>query len=304
MPLVFKQFIRDPFAHFILIGAGLFVLYALVNDKELAPNRIIISEADIQRTANQWQQKWHRAPSESELLKVIERQIREEIYYREAQALDLGRDDPIIRRRLAEKMEFIASDLLVPSDPADEELAAYLAANPDTFVSPIRLSFSHIFYSADSVSRERQSNQETLLTRLNESSDPQAYSGLGDSFNGKQHYEQIADYQIARIFGRRFEEQLIALPVGQWLGPIESGYGRHLVRIDDRIDAKLPPLTDIRDKVLPYWRAQQQLRSNDSLYAKLRENYQIVIMMKPSQILEASLASESQGLDGSPETVQ
>ncbi|MPY22523.1 peptidyl-prolyl cis-trans isomerase [Shewanella psychropiezotolerans] len=304
MPLVFRQFIRDPFAHFILIGAALFGLYALVNDEELAPNRIIISEADIQRTANQWQQKWHRPPSESELLKVIERQIREEIYYREALALGLGQEDPIIRRRLAEKMEFIANDLLVPSDPSDEELAAYLAANPDKFVSPVRLSFSHIFYSADNVNSASQSNQETLLTHLNQSAEPKAYSGLGDSFNGKQHYEQIADYQIARIFGRRFEEQLIALPVGQWLGPIESGYGQHLVRIDDRIDAKLPPLTDIHDKVLPYWLAQQQERSNDSLYAKLKENYQIVIMMKPSQILEASLTSESQGLDGSPETVQ
>ena len=304
MPLVLKQFIRDPFAHFILIGAALFGLYGLVNDKEVAPNRIIISEADIQRTANQWQQKWHRAPSESELLKVVERQIREEIYYREAQALDLGRDDPIIRRRLAEKMEFIASDLLVPSDPADKELTAYLTANPDKFVSPVRLSFSHIFYSADSVSRERQSSQEALLTRLNESADPQEYSELGDSFNGKQHYEHIADYQIARIFGRRFEEQLIALPVGQWLGPIESGYGRHLVRIDNRIDAQLPLLREIREKVLAYWRTEQQEKSNDSLYAKLKENYQIVIMMKPSQILEASLASESQGLDESPETVQ
>ena len=304
MPLVFKQFIRDPFAHFILIGAGLFGLYALVNDEEIVPNRIIISAADIQGTANQWQQKWHRAPSESELLKVIEQQIREEIYYREALALDLGRDDPIIRRRLAEKMEFIASDLLVPSDPSDKELAAYLTANPDKFESPVRLSFSHIFYSADNLSRERQSSQEALLIRLNESADPKEYSGLGDSFNHKQHYEQIADYQIARIFGRRFEEQLIALPVGQWLGPIESGYGQHLVRIDDRIDAKLPPLKDIRDKVLPYWRAQQQQRSNDSLYAKLRENYQIVIMQKPSQILEASVTSESQALDGSPETVQ
>ena len=304
MPLVFRQFIRDPFAHFILIGAALFGLYALVNDEELAPNRIIISEADIQRTANQWQQKWHRPPSESELLKVIERQIREEIYYREALALGLGQEDPIIRRRLAEKMEFIANDLLVPSDPSDEELAAYLAANPDKFVSPVRLSFSHIFYSADNVNSASQSNQETLLTHLNQSAEPKAYSGLGDSFNGKQHYEQIADYQIARIFGRRFEEQLIALPVGQWLGPIESGYGQHLVRIDDRIDAKLPPPTDIHDKVLPYWLAQQQERSNDSLYAKLKENYQIVIMMKPSQILEASLTSESQGLDGSPETVQ
>jgi peptidyl-prolyl cis-trans isomerase C len=304
MPLLFKQFIRDPFAHFLLIGAGLFVLYALVNDEEPAPNSIFIYEADIQRTASQWQQKWHRAPSESELLKVIERQIREEIYYREALALDLGREDPIIRRRLAEKMEFIASDLLVPTNPSDEELTAYLAANPDKFLSPVRLSFSHIFYSADNLSSESASNSEAQLTRLNGSQDPKEYSGLGDRFNGKQHYEQIPDYQVARIFGRRFQEQLINLPVGQWLGPIESGYGQHLVRVDDRIDAHLPPLREIHEKVLPYWRAQQQQKSNDSLYAKLRDHYQIVIERKPSQILPASLSSESKNSENSPETVQ
>ncbi|AQS39143.1 parvulin-like peptidyl-prolyl isomerase [Shewanella psychrophila] len=304
MPLIFKKFIRDPFAHFMLIGAALFGLYALVNDnEEAAPNRIIISEADIQRTTSQWQQKWHRLPSESELLKVIERQIREEIYYREALALDLGREDPIIRRRLAEKMEFIANDLLIPTEPSDEELTAYLAANPDKFLSPVRLSFSHIFFSADNLSSESLLNQKSLLARLNELPTQPVPSGLGDSFNGKQHYQQIADYQVARIFGRQFKEAVVTLPVGQWLGPIESGYGRHLIRVDDHIDGQLPPLREIRSKVLSYWRTEQQKKSNHSLYAKLKENYQIVIMSKPSQMLKKSVASESQAPKESLETV-
>jgi hypothetical protein len=110
-----KKWLREPLLHFLLIGAALFLLYGYQNDGYVDQgNRIVISKSDINRLVMLWEKKWQRSPTRVELEGLIEQQIQEEVLYREALAMGLDLNDGVVRRRLAQKVEFISYDLGSP----------------------------------------------------------------------------------------------------------------------------------------------------------------------------------------------
>ena len=148
--LFLKKLLHEPLLHFLVIGALLFVFYGLKNEGfNVDDKQIIISQDDITYLSKQWQRKWQRPPSNIELQSLIEHQIREEVMYREALVLGFEHNDPVIRRRLAQKMSFIADDLAEQIAPSDAELISYLHDNTAKFELPARLSFVHIYFSID-----------------------------------------------------------------------------------------------------------------------------------------------------------
>ena len=76
---------------------------------------------------------WQRPPTREELEGLIRDRVREEVYYREAVAMGLDQDDPVIRRRLQQKLEFVTDDVAALAEPTDAELAEYLKTHADTF---------------------------------------------------------------------------------------------------------------------------------------------------------------------------
>ena len=142
---------REPLVHFLVLGALLFGLFALVNNEasSKSPNRIEITSADVDRLQERWTKQWNRPPTETELKSLIEAYLREEILYREALALGLDQNDTIIRRRLAQKMEFLFEDLADQVEPTDEELKRYFDRNRDQYRLPARFSFAHVYFSVD-----------------------------------------------------------------------------------------------------------------------------------------------------------
>lgn len=273
-----EKLIKDPFTHFLIIGGLLFALYQLFGNKNDGyNNQIIISELEINNTINNWQNRWQRLPSEAELQTVLEQQVRQEVFYREALALDLGKDDPVVRRRLAEKMMFIANDLLVPEQASDAQLVEFMNAFPEKFAKPIVTSFKQIYFNPDLHGGELSQQIKHYQVVLNEKQQQVNAQTLGDDFNGDFEYQHLPEHQTARFFGQQFTAQLGKLPIGRWEGPIDSGYGVHLVKIETRSKAELIPLQQAREKVLIEWRVEQQKNSNDSLYAKLRGNYEVIL---------------------------
>jgi hypothetical protein len=129
-----KRLLREPLVHFLLIGAALFVVFGLLGkDTGTVPGAIVITKEQIASLAADFQRTWQRPPTTDEREALIQDRLREEVYYREAMALGLDKDDPIIRRRLRQKMEFISEDVAAQAEPTDAELAAYLSAHPDAF---------------------------------------------------------------------------------------------------------------------------------------------------------------------------
>jgi hypothetical protein len=272
------RWLKEPLFHFLLIGAGLFMLYGWQSDdNKTRPDQIVFTEAKVDQLINLWERKWQRLPTQRELQGLIEQQIREEVLYREALAIGLDKNDQVVRRRMSQKMEFISNDLASLAEPDDEQLQTYLDEHAEKFSIPRRISYSQIYLNVSQRGEQVYAEAEKLLEELSVSSVDIDISMLGDSFMGGYSFNDETDYGVSRLFGEVFTQQIFKLPVGKWAGPVESGYGLHLVRVDSRTDSRLPSLEQVRDKVRIEWVAEQQRKTNDMLYSELRKRYEITI---------------------------
>ena len=278
LEIIVSHWLKEPLFHFLLIGACLFLLYGLqVDGVAEQPNRIVFTEADTDRMISLWERKWQRLPNQQELQGLIESQIREEVLYREALAMGLDEGDSVVRRRMAQKMEFISNDLASLAEPDDEQLQAYLDTHADKFAIPARITFSQIYLNADKRGEQVRADAGKLLAELSDSSTDLDISTAGDPFMGGYRHDDLTDFSVSRLFGEAFSNHLYELSVGEWTGPVESGYGLHLVYVDSRADSRTPSLLQVRDKVRDEWMTEQRHKANNALYSELRKRYEIVI---------------------------
>jgi hypothetical protein len=142
---------REPLLHFLLLGAAIYLVYGLASsavDGE-SGSRITVSAAEIEWLESSWEKRWNRLPTAEERGGLIREYVRETVFYREALAMGLDRDDTIIRRRLAQKLEFLSEDLAASQAPTEEELLAYFASHADRYQSPALTTFTHVFVDPD-----------------------------------------------------------------------------------------------------------------------------------------------------------
>ncbi len=275
----FQRIIREPLGHFLLIGLLIFLLY----DQVAAPpgddnDRILLSSSDIVVLEESWQLRWNRPPTPRELKGIVENHVREQVMYREALKLGLDKNDSIVRRRMAQKLDFLFRDLTQQIEPTDPQLTDFLAANPERFEHPARLTFSHIYLSPDKRGPNVESDAAELLIQLREMPladiDP---ASLGDRFMLQHELSDYSSREVARLMGTRFSEALDDIEPGAWQGPINSGYGLHLVYIQDRSAARMPGLDEIRDRVVMEYVSEQQRIANESFYQELRDRYEVIV---------------------------
>ncbi len=276
-----KKWHKEPLLHFLIIGALIFVLFSIVNKEEdiVSGNKIVVSTAEIERLSNNWSKKWNRPPTETELRGLVDSYIKEEVYYREALALGLDKNDTILRRRLMQKMEFLSNDLADLNTPDESALNKYFLDNQEKYKLPARVSFTHIYFSLDKRGAKAVEDAKRVLSGLNALSAPER----GDSFMMEYDFVQETPFEVERLFGKRFAEQLFTLETNTWLGPIESGYGLHLVRISEKIDARMPELASVIDKVRTDYMFEQRQKMNKEIYERFKERYEIVIEDMPKQ---------------------
>jgi hypothetical protein len=277
------RLLREPLLHFFAFGGLIFLLFAAVNDTPEAPTDVIVvTPGRIAQLAAGFNSVWKRMPTDDELDVLIDEDVREEVYYREALALGLDRNDAVVRRRLRQKMEFLmdsGADLL---DPTDGELEAYLGANQQTFRRGPRLALEQIYLgeapAPDRITRSLgalQSDPATDPSTLGERSLLPAQLGLSPP------------NAIDGVFGQGFFERLAELPSGAWAGPVVSAYGVHLVRILDTLPARTPPLEEVREAVLRDWKAAKALEIRELHYARLRERFVVEISGADARTVES-----------------
>ena len=272
------KWLREPLVHFLALGAGLFLLYGLVGGtEEDGSDQIVVSAAQIEIMAEGFARTWQRPPIAQEVTGLIDDYIRDEIYYREALAMGLDRDDTIIRRRLRQKMEFFTDDLQAAVVPGEEQLRSYLEANPEKFRVPARVSFEHIYLSTDQRGAQATSDAEGLLVRLRDEGSRLDVSALGDPLPLPREYVDAPADRVGNRFGGVFAERLVELPVGTWSGPVESGFGLHLVLVTERRDGEVPPYEDIEGIIEREWRAEQRNTVKEAFYQTLRQRYSVVV---------------------------
>jgi hypothetical protein len=249
------------------------------NDAE-APAKVVISVSRVATLADRFARTWRRPPTEQELQGLVEDYIRDEIFYREGRAAGLDRDDFVIRRRVRQKMEFLAEDMAA-AEPSDEQLAVYPASNPERFRTDDRLTFHQVFLSATRRGSALEGDANQIAETLVRARAPVDTATIGDPFLLGEAFREMSRSDLARTFGEGFVEQLFVVAPGRWQGPIPSSFGAHFVFVDERVKGSLPPLNTVRDAVRREWQNARQIEAEQKLYRSLRDRYQIVIEAPP-----------------------
>lgn len=290
---------REPLVHFLAIGAGFFLVWHLVGDRlTRQPDRIIITPGHVELIAQQWTKTHLRPPTAEELAGLVEQEIDEEILYREAIAMGLDRDDLVIRRRLAVKMDFLTDDVAALATPTDEQLQAFLSQHPYKFNTQSLTTFAQVYINRPQRGEGASAEAERLLTLLSDKTNLD-WKTLGDPLPLPNEYEAATEADVARLFGREFPKKLSALPVGRWSGPVESGYGLHLVLVGKRTAARLPSLNEVRDTVLSEWRTAQRQELNTNLRRQRRARYAVSVQWPDWAKESVTLTAVAGGPEGS-----
>ncbi|MGF1611095.1 MAG: peptidyl-prolyl cis-trans isomerase [Kiloniellales bacterium] len=274
-----SKLLREPLVHFLAAGAVIFGLYGLTRGEaeSAADHHIVVTAGDIARLAGLWQKRWQSRPTPDELKGLIDRHVQQEVLYREALALGLDRDDSVVRSRLAQKFEFLSEDLAAARDPTPEELSAFLDAHRDRYRAPPQLSLTQVYLSPDRRGSAVEHDAEVVLASLRKGSHDADLDDLGDRILLDTHYSRYAPQEIASVFGQGFADAVVALELGVWSGPIASGYGLHIVRVDERVPARMPVLAEIEARLRADWLYEQRKRANQEVLQLLLARYTVVI---------------------------
>jgi hypothetical protein len=267
------RLMREPLLHFLAIGGLIFLVFTALDDRrEPIADVIEVTPERIDQLAAGYRSVWKRRPTAAELDALIEAYIQEEVYYREALALGLDRDDTVVRRRLRQKLEFITdtgADLL---KPAAGELEAYFEANEPTYRQRSHMAFEQI-YLGENPDPKTVSRALRALT-----SEPDTdRAAFAKRTLLPANLELSPPAAIDSVFGQGFFARLSNLVRGVWTGPVASGYGMHLVRVLERRPGLIPPMDEVRETVLRGWKAAKTKEIRKLHYDRLRARYVIKI---------------------------
>lgn len=272
-----KKLIKEPLIHFLSIGVLLFLLYGILNNKE-SKTEIIIDSNLVDEMASKWELKRDRQPNMQELKGMVDEYITQEVLYREALAMNLDHNDEIIKRRLAQKMEFISDGLAESLQPTEEILLTYFEKNKNSYKKPPIYTVQQIYFSTNK--RENAFNDaKNALSKEH----PEQF---GDQLSLKQEYINSNTQQLAIDFGNAFAYALDSLPINKWAGPISSGFGWHIVFINEKETSGFYTFNEVKDRVSINYNFEASQNFKKELITTLLKNYKITFELDNNQLKE------------------
>ena len=275
------KLIREPLLHFTVAGALLFGAYAWLNrggtGAGSAERTVRIGEREVAWLAETWMRQWQRAPTASELQGLVADHLREELLAREARELELDRDDTIVRRRLAQKMTFLLEDTARLGEPTEAELRALYDTQRARFDTPARSSFLQVYFNPEKRGARADEDARRTLSRLAKSGARADVAVLGDPSLLPAELADTDEQAIASQFGAGFARAVAALAPGTWQGPIESGFGLHLVRVTARQEARPRPLEEVRSQLVEEWRRGREAKAKQANFTGLLRKYDVQV---------------------------
>jgi hypothetical protein len=300
-----RQILSEPLLHFVVVGVLVFGGYRFFNpepEQAADPQRIELTENDIQQLAISWLAQGRPPPSPDELRSLVDQKVTEEILSREAVALGLDQDDQIIKRRLAQKMDFLAADLAALEEPTDAELADWYSKNSHRFALPPHASFRHLYFSPDKRGNNKALEDATAAVAMlaRKPADAPESKALADPFMLRNFYGDATPEQTAKEFGPAFGETLFSLTPGAWQGPVQSGYGWHLIWLESIEPGRVPPYEEVKPDVKAAWLDARYHEVKRNALDEMRSRYAVVVVPLDTVDLSdlrnpdaASAASES-----------
>lgn len=266
-----SSLLREPLLHFLLLGAALFAAHAArpsASTSDGPSRQVRLGEGDVRWLRETWTLQWQREPTPDELRALVAEYLKEELLSREAREMGLDRDDTYVRRRLAQKVEFLLQDTTRLAEPTEDELRRTFEAHPEQFGGEPRVSFLQVYFT-----REHRAEAAATLPRLAAGANPM---DQGDVLLLDAEFLAVTRRAVEAQFGPKFADAVLALEPGAWQGPIESGYGLHLVRVTERTAAKPRELAEVRGQVVERWRDERQREASERHLASLYAKYDVV----------------------------
>jgi peptidyl-prolyl cis-trans isomerase C len=282
-----KRWLREPLLHFLLIGLLLFGVYAYINRGRIgieSPKQIVLSLDELRTVTAYFESQWHRPATPKEFQAMVEDKIKEEVLYREGLAMGLDKDDTIVKRRMAQKVQFLAEDVAAAHEPSTAELKAWFEKNTDKFALPSRYSFRHVYFSPDKRGTKAHDDAAGALAGIvGQPEDSPLIPSVADRFMFQDYYGDRTPSAIAKEFGPQFAVALEKLKPGSWQGPIESGYGWHLVFVDTLIPGRIPAFEEVESDVKTAWLGEQKAQAWQKAYQTMRAKYTVLLPAPPDK---------------------
>jgi len=268
-----RRLLREPLVHFLLLGAVLFAWFEWRGGT--GPNRIVVTRGQIEHLASGFARTWQRTPTDAELKGLVDDYVKEEIASREAMAMGLDRDDTVVRRRLRQKLEFLAEDATDDPLPTNAQLQQWLDAHRAEYQAEARVALVQVYLSADRHGAQVRRDADRLLERLRQSGPTVDLDAVSDRTMLPREMPLGPLSEVARTFGGEFARAIDTLPLAQWSGPVTSPFGLHLVRVTQRVAAAAAPFAEIRPLVERDFLVERRKQRLQALYDRLLQKYTV-----------------------------
>jgi len=282
------RLLKEPLIQFLIIGAAIYGAYALFGtpEEDYRDTTILVDSNRIDSMISEWERRWNRPPTRQEIDGLIQQYIKEDVLYRQAVAMGLNEDDPITRRRMAQKLEFLTSDLARLQQPTEGELEQFFEENRESYRDSDLISFTQIFVDPDARGDATLDDAAELLAQLMTAGEPtEETTQLGDRFMLQNYFASATELDIRRQMGSGFAEQVMKLQPGQWHGPVLSGYGVHLVYVYEIFATPLPEFEAVQARVLEDWHVGKREEFNAEFLKSLKDRYEIIVDELPADRL-------------------
>ncbi len=287
-----RAVLKEPLLHFLVAGLALFILFKVVSpDETYLSEDVILVDREALLTFIQYRAKAFQpevaaarldAMPEAERRRLIDDYVREEALHREALALGMDANDYIIKRRLIQKVEFLAQGFADAVGQIDEaDLEAFYQENRDNYYVQPSVTFTHVFFDAElrgddvafATAREE-------LVELNVDAVPFTDAPKhGDRFLYHLNYVERTPDFVASHFGAEMAREVFALEAddGVWRGPYRSPYGAHLVLVTKNQPGRTPALEEVHARVADDARRAQARRRMESALDEIVGTYEVRI---------------------------
>jgi hypothetical protein len=249
--------------------------------------RVSFTEADLAQVSATFERTWSRPPTAVELRNAFDRYVRNEVFYREALARELDRNDPVVKMSMVRKITMLGTAQAQAAEPTDAELQAYFELRTERYRVPASLSLVQVYLNTDRRGEKIGTDAAELLTALRETDPPPEEAvELGDTIMLPPVVRDTPEDQIARTFGSAFSDAVMSLAPGRWEGPVESGFGLHLVKVTHRVDSRIPEWIEVANRIVADMQYEGTKAAEDQLYAEILPRYQVAYSDGVTELLE------------------
>jgi len=263
---------KDPLIHFLVIGG---IVFALLSWLDTGPpaGRILITADQVAETTRAAALLQGSPPTEAQLERLIREVVRDEVYYREALDLGLDGDDAVVRQRLIEKMQELALNVVDPVPP-EADVEAWFEANAARFRIPELVTFDHVFFSPRERGESVLDDASSALEALRAGAEP---ASVGDNTPLGSRFEAADDARVRTLFEAELTDAVFSAASGAWIGPFESGFGWHLVRVVERTEARDPAYAEIEARVREAYGEEQLELANEQAFETMLSRFDVVV---------------------------